>query len=312
MIKVNIVANFMQDLIPSLSKEFPQMLFRKGEDDIENAEIIWGNYNINSLKNCKKLKFLQALSAGVDAYVKGDFPRAVKLSCSTGAYSLSISEHILALHLSIYRNLHLLRDNQNKCIWKNAGAVKSVKNSVVLVVGLGSIGSAYAKLVKEMGAYVIGVRRSDTNKPEYVDELFLADDLDNVLARADMIVLATPSTNETQKLIDKKRLSIMKNSAMIINIGRGALIDTQDLCDALENGEIAGAGLDVTDPEPLPENHKLWKMDNVIISPHCAGGYGIEETHEIMVDIFKNNLRNFLEAKEFINEVDFSTGYRKI
>lgn len=280
---------------------------------LEDAHIIIGNPKVDMLKECKNLKWLQLNSAGADMYVKeGVLPEGVKLTNATGAYGLAISEHMIGVLLSIYKKLYLYRDNQNNNLWIDEGEVKSIYGCTALIIGLGDIGGEFAKRIKALGGYTIGVRRSDTDKPEYLDELYLMDKIDELLKRADVVALSLPGTKETYKLFSKEKISKMKSDAVLLNVGRGTAVDTEDLCDALENGHLLGAALDVTDPEPLPKEHRIWSIKNAIITPHISGDYHLKETHERIVKIATHNLECFIKGKELRNMVNFSTGYRDL
>ncbi len=282
-------------------------------ETLQDAHIIIGNPPLDMVKGCKNLKWLQLDSAGADLFVKeGVLPRGVKLTNSTGAYGLAISEHMIGVLLSIYKKLYLYRDNQNNSLWKNEGEVKSIYGCTALVIGLGDIGGDFAKRIKALGGYTIGVRRSDTNKPEYLDELYLMDKIDELLPKADVVALSLPETKETYKLFSKDKISKMKKDSVLINVGRGTAIDTEALCDALESGKLLGAALDVTDPEPLPKDHRIWGIKNAIITPHVSGNYNLKETHHRIVKIAVNNLERFIKGKELRNVVNLSTGYRDL
>lgn len=280
---------------------------------IEEAHIIIGNLSTSIVKKAKNLKWLQLNSAGADMYVKeGVLKEGVILTNSTGAYGLAISEHMIGVLLEIFKKLHYYRDNQNSNLWKDEGEVKSIYGSTVLIVGLGDIGGEFGKRIKALGGYTIGIRRSDTNKPDYLDELYLMDKLDEVLPKADVVALSLPGTKETYKLFSAEKLSKMKDGAVLINVGRGTAIDTEALCDALESGKLMGAALDVTDPEPLPSDHRLWNIKNAIITPHISGDYHLKETHNRIVRIATENMKLYLKGEKLKNIVDFSTGYRKL
>lgn len=282
-------------------------------ETLQDAHIIIGNPPLDMVKGCKNLKWLQLDSAGADLFVKeGVLPRGVKLTNSTGAYGLAISEHMIGVLLSIYKKLYLYRDNQNNSLWKNEGEVKSICGCTALVIGLGDIGGDFAKRIKALGGYTIGVRRSDTNKPEYLDELYLMDKVDELLPKADVVALSLPETKETYKLFSKEKISKMKKDSVLINVGRGTAIDTEALCDALESGKLLGAALDVTDPEPLPKDHRIWGIKNAIITPHVSGNYNLKETHHRIVKIAVNNLERFIKGEELRNVVNLSTGYRDL
>lgn len=230
MINVNILGGNFCEIFAKYDGKYPECKFYFGEDNIENADVIFGNPNCKNISNYTNLKWIQTASAGVDAYLNGNFPENIILTNATGAYGLAISEHMLAMHLSMIKKLHVYRDEQLKHSWKNLGMVTSIKDSTVLVLGLGDIGSDYAKLVKAMGAYVIGVRRSDLTKPDFVDEIHLSEELNDLLPRADAIAIAMPCTEKTKRMINKDTISLMKDTAVILNVGRGLIIDTDALC----------------------------------------------------------------------------------
>jgi phosphoglycerate dehydrogenase-like enzyme len=221
---------------------------------------------------------------------------------------------MVAQTLMLYKKLHLYRDEQNKGRWQNRGMVKSVQGAVVLVVGMGDIGGEYARRMKALGAYVIGLRRTPQPRPDFVDEQLLAGQLDEALPRADIVALILPGVsagvNATAGIISRARIANMKRGAIIINAGRGSAIDTEALCDALESGQLDGAALDVTDPEPLPAGHRLWRMENALITPHVAGGRNMKETAGYIMELNLENAGRFMRAEPLKSLVDMRTGYR--
>ncbi len=280
------------------------------QQQIKNAGIIIGNPTLEALEKAEKLELLQLMSAGVGEYAEeGVLPEQAILANSTGAYGLAISEFMLGLLLELYKNLHLYRDNQAESTWVFRGKVKSIFNSTALIIGLGDIGGEFAWRMKALGAYTIGIRRTDTRKPDYLDELYFMDKLEELLPRADIVALSLPETKLTNNIINKSTLKLMKKDAVLINVGRGSAVDTEALCDALENGLIRGAALDVTEPEPLPAEHRLWKMKNVIITPHISGGFSLEETKTRIIKIAVNNLSALIEGRTLMNVVDRTKGY---
>jgi phosphoglycerate dehydrogenase-like enzyme len=164
--------------------------------------------------------------------------------------------------------------------------------------------------MKALGSYTIGIKRREGQKPDYLDELHTLDSLEELLPRADVVALSLPGTRETYRLFDSGKFSLMKEGSVILNVGRGTTICTEDLCDALEKGQIAGAGLDVTDPEPLPEDHRLWDAPGAVITPHVSGFFHLPETLRRIVRISIGNLERFKNGEPLQNMVDFKTGYR--
>ena len=275
-----------------------------------NTTVILGNPEAGFIKLCPRLKWVQLQSAGTNGYVSGELDEKVLLTCATGGYGHAVSEHMVALTFELLKNLHLYRDEQSKSRWKSRGKVKSIEGAAVLVVGLGDIGAAYARRMKALGSYVIGVRRTVHAKPDYLDELLLSDRIEEALPRSDVVALIVPGTKETAGLIGRAQLTKMKRDAVIINAGRGSAIDTEALCDALESGALGGAGLDVTDPEPLPPGHRLWKLENAVVTPHVAGGRYMKETGEYIMKLNLENARRFVRGETLESLVDYRTGYR--
>lgn len=277
---------------------------------VHEASAILGNPPTAMLQRATKLEWLQLHSAGIDGYSKeGELPKGVVLTNASGAYGPAISEYMVGVLLELYLNLHLYRDVQAESRWAHQGKVKTLDRSTVLVIGAGDIGCEFAKRVKALGAYTIGVRRSDASKPECLDELHFMDRLPELLPRADVVSLSLPGSKFTRGVISRDMLKLMKRDAVILNVGRGSAIDTEALCDALEAGELLGAALDVTDPEPLPEDHRLWRLKNAVITPHVSGGFGAQYTLEHIVGICASNLEAWANGKSLTNIVDLALGY---
>ena len=282
------------------------------ESMISEAQIIIGNVPAEKIKASEKLELLQLNSAGADNYIKpGILNSQTILTNATGAYSKAVAEHMFAMMFMLQKKLHLYRDAQARSEWTDKGTVVSITDATVLVVGLGDIGLHFARMAKALGAYTIGVKRRTGECPEGVDELYTTDQLDEVLPRADVIVSFLPGTKATNHIYTKERFALMKNQAIFLNGGRGSAVDSNVLCEAIKEHQIAAAGIDVTEPEPLPSEHPLWKMKNVMITPHISGQYHLPETFERIVNIAADNLSSYLNGQPLKNIVDFSTGYKK-
>ena len=285
---------------------------RVSEDEVQQADIIIGQPKAEMIRASERLELLQLESAGAGAYVvPGVLNEKTVLTNATGAYSQAVAEHAFAMTLMLQKKLHLYRDRQRAARWQDLGAVSSLAGSTVAVVGMGDIGGYYAGLVKNMGAYVIGVKRRLSACPDYADELVLTEKLDKVLPRADVIMSVLPNTSATRYIYTEERFRHMKDSAIFINCGRGNAVASGTLYEALSRGEIAAAGIDVTEEEPLPENSPLWSLENLIITPHVSGGHHLPATVDRIVDICAENLRAFLRGEKLKNVVDFSTGYKR-
>jgi phosphoglycerate dehydrogenase-like enzyme len=283
------------------------------QEDVDWAQVILGNVPAAMLHGSPALEWLQTNSAGVEAYIRpGVLAGDTLLTNATGAYGLAIAEHMLGMLLELFKKLELYRDAQKSGAWQSQGAVKAVYGSTVLVLGMGDIGGEFAARCKALGAKVIGVRRSPRPCPEYADEVHLLEDLDSLLPQADVVAITLPGTDATRGLMSRERLAKMKEGAVLLNVGRGFIVDTEALCDALERGHLSGAGVDVTDPEPLPPTHRLWNIPTAVVTPHISGFYHLRETHERIVGIFLENLRHFQAGEPLRDLVDFATGYRKL
>lgn len=283
------------------------------KEDAQKADVVIGNVAPALLTGSPNLKWVQLNSAGTDGYTTdGALPKGTILTNATGAYGLTISEHMLALTLSLMKHLPTYRDRQADKLWKDAGPVKSVYGSTVLILGLGDIGGEYARKVKALGGYTIGVRRTKAQKPDYLDELHQMDSLDSLLPRADVVAMVLPGTDATRHVMNKERLLRMKKDAILVNVGRGNAIDPQALYEVMKGGHLWGAGLDVTEPEPLPVESPLWELPNLEITPHSSGGFHLQETYERIVNIALRNLGHYGKDEPMENIVDFTTGYRVV
>ena len=299
-----------------LKKACPEAAFtflhgnRPEREQLENAEIIIGNIPSGDLQYCRNLKFLQLSMAGSDTFA-GKVPENVLLANSSGAYGLAISEHMLGMLLMLTKKLYLYRDNQNEAVWHDEGNVTSIFGSRVLTVGLGDIGGEFAKRCKSLGAYNIGIRRTMRSCPEFMDEMHTLDELDSLLPSADVVALALPNSEASRHLMNEARLRSMKRGAILLNVGRGSAVDTDALVKVLNEGLIM-AGIDVTDPEPLPKDHPLWHCPGIIITPHISGYYHLRHTQDTIIEIAACNIENYMNGRPIRNLVDRITGYRAV
>jgi len=282
---------------------------RAEREEIDRADVLFGHADTSLTVNSPSLKWLHTPSAGSDHLAKL-VEKGVLVTNSTGAYGPAISEHMLAMLLSALKRLPEYLMNQKAHKWQREGSVRSIEGSVLLSLGLGDIGSTFSRKMKALGAYTIGVRRSDASKPDYMDEVHLFDKIDELLPCADIIALSLPNNAATRHIINEERMALMKPETVLINIGRGVAVDTEALVSGLSRGYPSFACLDVTDPEPLPLEHPLWDMRNVIITPHCSGGTTNPDTPLRTTAIFLENLAAYLEDRPLRNIVDAETGYR--
>jgi phosphoglycerate dehydrogenase-like enzyme len=285
-----------------------ERLARAGEFDGVDAHLLSDEF----LAAAERLRWVQAWSAGVDRYmgltrlVEND---QIVMTNMKGVHGPAIAEHTFAMLLFMTRDLGAFREMQKSSSW-NRGAsdrMTALAGRTMLVVGMGGIGSEIARRAHGFDMRVLATVRTKRDAPEYVDELGNNSDLDRFLGEADVVIVALPLTEETRGLFDKRRLSRLKKGAWFINIGRGKIVDTGALLEVLESGQLAGAGLDVTDPEPLPEDHPLWSRDDVIITPHVSAR--AEITGERRWEVIRENMRRFSAGEELINAVNKRLGY---
>lgn len=321
LIRTKITDKSLDKLLNILNKKY-KVVVRNNEiykvhpftdEELRNASVIIGNPSIHTLAKCENLKWLQLASSGADLYTNCGLinPEKTVLTNATGAYGHAIAEYMVAGVFSMTKKLHLYRDNQFNGQWTDLGFVKTIRKSKVLVVGLGDIGSQFAEKMNALGAEIYAIKRTVSKKADYVKSIDTLDNLDSLLPDMDIVALCLPNSAQTQNIISKRQLEIMKNDSILINVGRGNAVDTQALTDALRNNIIGGAILDVTNPEPLPSYHPLWRQKNVIITPHISGGYHAQETIDSIEAIFIENAAHIVNDEPLINQVDFTTGYKK-
>ena len=285
-------------------------LFKDRKSDIGSAEVVIGEPRTEIIREAKNLKFVQMTWAGADIYTRGGFPQGIKIANASGAFGSVIAEYVIGAILCVYRRFPEYIENQKVCIWRDAGAERTIEGKTALILGTGDIGSNIAKRLSAFGTKNIGIRR--TGAPaQYFDEMHTLSDIDALLPRADLVIGCLPNTKETGHILNYDRLCLMKSDALFINVGRGSLIDTDALIRALEERRIAGAILDVLEKEPLAADSPLWKMPNVLITPHISGrGFGHDPATEKKVwNICLENLRRYIAGEDIINEVDMNLGY---
>jgi phosphoglycerate dehydrogenase-like enzyme len=240
---------------------------------------------------------------------EGALPKNCKLTTSAGCYGVAIAECMFSVLLALCKDLHFYRDRQLEGKWVQKMKALPVYKSTSLIIGAGSVGGEFAKRLKVFGSYTIGIKRTKSAKPDFFDEIHRMDTLEELLPRADIIGMCLPETEQTRHVVNEKTLKLMKKTAVLINAGRGSSIDEKALCDALERGDLHGAALDVFSVEPLPEASPLWKIKNLIVTPHVFGFIRIPETLERMVSLYAENLSAYFSGKSLKNEYTPDRGY---
>lgn len=275
---------------------------------VQKAEIIVGEPDIDLIKHAPNLKFIQLTMAGTDKYtLSDDYPKNVILANASGAFGGVISQYVIGAILNICHKFNLYRDQQKIGLWKDLGLEINLSGKRVLIIGAGNIGSSVAKKLSVFDTFNVGIRRNINDIPNGFNEMHTLDELNDQLPLADVVVACIPNSDYTYHLFDKEKFLLMKKDSIFVNVGRGSLVVQEDLIDVLQSGHLSGAAIDVTVPEPLPSDSPLWKLDNLIITPHISGksfGHSQEITDKIF-DMCAKNLKNYAEGKDLINIIDF-------
>jgi phosphoglycerate dehydrogenase-like enzyme len=303
-----------------MAQELPKLLTEdhvavpKDESELAtaiDAEVGIGTNNGTRVRKlfdaAPKLRWYHSVGAGVEDLVGvPEFrARGITLTNNSGSYDIQIAEHAIAFILAGAKRLHVYRDQQSRRNWKDHRQ-DEIRGATLVVYGLGSIGAEIARLGVALGMRVIGVRRRVEPAPG-VERIVQPEMLAEVAAEADYLAVAAPLTAATRGAVSREVIGRMKKTAWIVNIARGAIVDEDALVDALRQGELGGAGLDAFSTEPLPADHPLWTLENVIISPHSSNSS--PHVRERTMALFVENLRRFKSGAELLNRVDLEAGY---
>lgn len=300
----------IQNIVPNMHLQVTQDR-TKIESMLDDLEIAVCGFPHDLLMQAPQLRWFQAWHAGADWVLR--YPELIDqdmiITNMSGVHAIPISEHILSFLLAFGRGLPNQIHNQLKQQWRwpDRQLMFELAGKTMLLIGVGAIGTQTAKLASAFGMEVWGVRRHPEITVEGVTRMFGSESLAECLPAADFVVLTIPLTPETDGLIGAAEFRLMKQSAYLINVGRGGTIDQVALIRALQEGQIAGAGLDVTDPEPLPVESPLWSMENVIITAHYSG-YTPNYTARAMT-ILLDNLTRYMAGQPLRNIVDKRLGY---
>ncbi len=281
---------------------------------VAGADALIGTATAELLAAGEQLRWVQVGSAGVERYLEIPELASGEVILTNGQRLASevIGEHVMALARGLARGINQAAAAKETGQWQryeigNNAPLTKLRGKTLLVVGLGGIGTEVARLADGAGMRVTAIRNSRRSGPPFVDRVGLGEDLPSYVAGADVVVNCLPLTDTTRGLFDTELFALMKPTAFFINVGRGGTVVTTDLITALEKGTIAGAGLDVTDPEPLPEGHPLWNAPNLIITPHFAAWS--DEDRELRWLLYRENLRRFAAGEPLLSVADPKRGY---
>jgi len=264
-----------------------------------------------ALRSNPRLRWVHTMAAGGGAQIKAanltaEELRRVQFTSSAGVHGDTLAEFAAFGVLAGAKDLPRLRTQQAERHWSGRWAMKQVHEQTVLVVGLGGIGRQTARLIKGLGARVLGAKRNP-EPVDHVDEVWGVDDLPELVAQADAIVFTLPGTAETAGLYNADLMAATKPGAVIVNVGRGSVIDEPAMIQALRSGRLGSAFLDVFAEEPLPADSPLWEMPQVVIAPHTAALNPSEDRR--IAELFARNLRRFIDGDELINVIDTQQFY---
>ena len=313
--------NIPDEQVERLRREFPHHAFHHArtemevESEVGDADVAFmSELRPSHFEVARRLRWIHSPAAGVGSMI---FPALVGspvlLSNSRGISADPIAEHVIAMTLALFRKFPLAFRSQAARYWAQDDAVappplRLVQGTRVLIVGLGSIGAACAWRFAALGAEVTAIRRrTDRPVPAGVQQMAPVERMQQLLPHADVVVISAAQTGATRGLIGRTELSLMNKDAILINVSRGKLVDEEALVDALRQGALGGAGLDVFEHEPLSADSPLWTLDNVIITPHMAG---FRADHwEAVTTLFAENLKRFERGEPLQNLVDKTAGY---
>jgi phosphoglycerate dehydrogenase-like enzyme len=305
---------------PRLRRQFPDIEvvsrtnYEGAEKDLAEADVLmtW-SLRPEQFRLGKKLRWVHSPAAAVHLLMSPELVASdVVVTNARDVHGPVVAEHALALMLALAKRLpSAMRYQQRHTwaqteLWSEKPSPREIAGATLAVVGLGSIGREVARRASALGLRVLAVREHREKGAESA-EVFGPDDLDRVLAQADFVVLAAPLTPQTEGLINAARLAAMKRDAYLINVSRGPLVDEAALVEALRSGRIAGAALDVFEPEPLPADSPLWDVENLLITPHTAAV--TERLWERHYDLLAENLRRYLAGEPLLGLVDKHRGY---
>lgn len=276
-----------------------------------DAEIIF-SIDAGLIECAPALKWFCTPFAGVDQYIRPALldREGVLLSGSTGAYGVTISEHVVMVTLDMMRGMDKYQALVRRRGWRRDLPVRSIKGCRALLLGTGDIGRETAKRLRAFGpASIIGVNRSGHAQPGIFDAVYPIAGLDRLLPGADLLVMSLPGTPLTEKLMDARRLSLLSADAYIVNVGRGAAIDTAALLELMRRGHLAGAALDVFPEEPLPPESPLWDCPRLLITPHVAGNMTLPYTVQRVTELFLEDFQRYCEGQPLLRGIAVDRGY---
>lgn len=285
--------------------------FEEAKDCLQSCEVLYAHSPKLLCAAPATLKWYCCSFAGVDPYCKDPaiFANPDCILTNSNVYGVTIAEHVVMVTLMLLRRMPEYEEVVRNRSWSNQLPIRSIRDNEFTILGTGNIGVNVADRMRGMGAAkIIGLSRSGKPHPAF-DEVHPIADLDKVLPDTKILVMALPGTAETIHILNRERIALLPKDAYVINVGRGTAIEQEPLIEALNEGRIAGAALDVMDPEPLPADHPLWSAKNLILTPHVSGNMTLGYTCDTNVAMFCEDLKNYAAGKPLNGFVDRAKGY---
>ena len=288
-----------------LREQFPEFEFlsyprnaKVPDEVLARAEVLMNYGDKSQIAPAKNVRYIHTISAGIDGYID-EVDRchgsALPVTNGAGVYSDAVGEHVIALLLAVVHGIVPSVRNMAEKQWPAIPMLGNVNGKTIAVLGTGDIGNNAARICAAMGARVLGFKLHACEPFPPYSEIYTGDDgLDALLPQADAVLVCLPGSPFTKDMLDARRIGLMKAGSVLVNIGRGSIVNTEALMEALRSGRIAAAGLDVTDPEPLPPDHPPWTCPNVLLTPHLSGPGASKQKH---AEWFAENLRAYLEGR---------------
>ena len=285
--------------------------FEEAKACVQDCEILYAHSPELLRAAPATLKWYCCSFAGVDPYCKDPsiFANPDCVLTNSNVYGVTIAEHVVMVTLMLLRRMPEYEEIVRNRSWSNQLPIRSIRDNEFTILGTGNIGVNVAERVRGMGAAkIIGLSRSGKPHPAF-DEVHPIADLDKVLPDTKILVMALPGTAETIHILNRARIALLPKDAYVINVGRGTAVEQEPLIEALNSGRIAGAALDVMDPEPLPADHPLWSAKNLILTPHVSGNMTLGYTCDTNVAMFCEDLKNYAAGRPLNGFVDRTKGY---
>ena len=299
--------------IKAVRDDVELIFVRSREEQVEwigEVDVIFGEAVSQDLfSTARRLRWVQVPSAGVDGLLSPEFVESdVVLTSAKGYVGQHLAEQAFALLLALTRGIaRSVREQTWKNRWEIRSAAWELTDKTMGIVGFGGTGREVAVRAQAFGMRILVVDPEEQEKPDYVESIWKMDKFHELLSESDVVCICAPLTPETEGMFDREAFRAMRRDAYLINITRGGIVDEEALLEALRDGVIGGAGLDVTPQEPLPADHPLWMMPNVVITPHVAGASQLRIDR--LVELFCENLKRFLSGEPMLSVIDKQKGY---